>query len=409
MKPFRLSAIPADRIFAAIAALAMFMTRPTAFGDVYSLPGMLIVGACAIGILVSATASKSGPITARSPQTWVYLSFGIYLGLLVLASARSDSLMNTFKACIVTLIGCGFAFTLMADRNRARAFFDTLAIVLIALSSSTLVTFALVFVSKSYPHLAIGRFNYSYAPPAGTILLPFSMLYNLVPTWFGMLPRLDGMFREVGIFPAFACWAAAYASHRRWNVVFSVICLIACVICLSSMGLLCAVICAAGIIGARMRLPWWAYVLVAPAAMLVIVLATYNVPYIGIGYKYAHDPVSYADRANAISAITDGNLLFGGESENRNAGINLVSSIIIWGIVGVAPIFIYMLLAATRLRYFCAALLPAFLVALVSEPIAQEPFFFVLFLSWCVFEPVAVKRPRSAPAQRARPLSPALG
>lgn len=392
-----LTAARAEALLASFAVGALFLTRPTAFGELYTLPGMLLLAVITVAMLTLAALTKSSAYTLAAPQVWAYLGFAGYTMALVVFGARPHSGADAGKGVVIVITASVFAFTMLADRRRALAFYDTLAGLLVVLSAATLITLALLVAHFGVSRLALGVFSYTYPLPSGTILFPGSMIYNYAPTWFGPLPRLSGGFREVGIFPAFACWAAGYGAFRGWKPIPIAICLVATVGCFSSLGAMLALLTLTGILGYKFKLPWWAYVIVGPAAGLAVIALTYNLPYIGIGYKYANVTTSYLDRSNAISTALDGNLLFGQEPDSRNSGINLISAISIYGAVGVGLILAALLPAAGRIRFFVPALLPALITALVSQPIANEPMFVLLFLSWTVFEA------RQSPSGRAAP------
>lgn len=390
-----------DLGLAALAAVALLFTRPTALGELYTLPGMIVVFGVSIGMFLLSARTKCAPLDARSGQLWAYVLFALFLGFQVLAGLKTHNPEIVVKQVFVVLIGAFAGFVLIADRARLQIFFDVLAAALVVVSCSVLVTLALIVSGRGVSQLGVGVFSYGYPPPAGAILFPFSMIYNYAPTWVGMLPRLSGCFREVGIFPAFACWAAGYASFRGWRLPFVFICLAACALSFSSLGVMLALMTAVGVVAARMKLPWWAYVF-APVAVFLIVTATYDLPYIGIGYKYRFVSDSYAERMNAMQIVGD-NLLFGGDPDNRNAGINLISAVSVYGLVGVALLVGTTLLATRRIQFFAAVLAAPFAVALFSEPIAQEPLFVLLFVSWRVFEPVAVRSSAQRQAQQVAP------
>jgi hypothetical protein len=375
-----------EHILCATAAIAMFLTRPTAFGDLYTFPGMMGVLAISIVLFLVSFVRKTLLFQVYSYQIWSYVLFSVYMSIIVIMGTQPRNSDVNLKIALSGFIGGIFFLSLTSSIDRMRAFFDSLAIIIATLSLSSLVTLALLIAGRTTAQLHIGLFRYSYPPPTGAILFPLSMIYNFTPTWFGVLPRLSGMFREVGIYPAFACWAAGYAAYRRWGILLSVICLCSALLSFSSLGIVAALISAIGIIAHRYRLPWWFYILLAPMTVFIVVISTYNVQYLGIGYKYTHNTTSYVERVNAIKNVLNGNLLFGQESENRNDGINLISSITIWGLLGVSLLFIPLIIAAKRPGFFLAALVPGLVIALFSEPIAQEPLFMALFLSWRLVE-----------------------
>ncbi|RAK52637.1 hypothetical protein DJ018_10560 [Phenylobacterium deserti] len=310
----------------------------------------------------------------------------MFLILLVIAGTRSQTLDITTKTSVVCLIGVFVGSVVLATPERCRAFFDAIAVIIVVLSAALLFSFTLLLAGVRVETLSVGHFWYGYPRPA-VIILPGTTVYNYVATWFGMMPRLSGFFREVGIFPAFACWAAGYCSFRRWSPLATGICLIASVASLSTMGLV-ALVTLGGVIGARLRLPWWFYLVVAPFAAFILIAVTYNIPYIGLGYKYTNATISFVERMNAIRNVGSEDLLIGGEPDGRNLAINLIAQVSTYGLIGIGIIVSSLLGAVRDTRYFFASLLPAFVIALFSQPIATEPLFFLLFISHRVFAPI---------------------
>jgi hypothetical protein len=104
-----------------------------------------------------------------------------------------------------------------------------------------------------------------------------------------------------------------------------------------------------------------------------------------------------------ISAADTGNLLFGSDySGDRNGAINLIAGVSIYGLVGVLLLLAVMLIATRRIQFFVAALLPAMICALISQPIATEPLFLLLFVSWRAFER---EKPKNLPSPGAMPMA----
>lgn len=394
-RDFFLEQKPTLETFLVVAcAFALLLTRPTAAGSVYTPLGMGIIWLCSGTIVATSIINKRVPLLVSSPQVWMLALLALYYGFLILTGRPYQQ--DTFSKAIVILIsGAVLGFTISTNQRRLTAFFDTIARVLIVLSISSLITTFLLISGVSVHALAIGRLDYGYNAPAGTILLPFSMLYNYTTTPFGVLPRLSGFFREVGIFPAYACWAAGYAAYRRWSLVSVGACLTAAVASFSTMGAVLALVTVAGLVSRKLRIPNWLVVIGTPALAFIIFAVTYNLPFIGLGYKYTQLNQSYSDRSYAtLNALDVPNPLLGSDATGlRNVGINLIASISVSGLVGFSIVLVCMLLAARDTRYFSAALLPLAITALFAQPIGTEPLFLLMFLSWKVFSASRQARP----------------
>lgn len=375
-----------NSIVISLMAISLFLTRPTALGEVYTLPGIIIALTLSVIFMIFVLRGQQATKYDFSIQTVIYLIYVVYIFALIF-TGRPLLQDFLFKAIFIGIVGVIISGIVSSSRDRATTFFDSIARIIIALSFSTIATVALIVAGANAQSLTIAFFNYTYPAPTGTILFPFSMVYNYAPSWFGLMPRLSGFFREVGVFPAFACWAAGYAAYRRWSLLSVAGCLVASVLSLSSLGSMLALLTFGGIVGQRLRLPWWAYVVVGPATAAVIVIVTYNLPYIGIGTKYQTVNASYTERMYATKYALDiANPLFGQDANgDRNEGINLISSIRIYGLFGVGLLSSIFLASARSIRFFVAALLAPLITAVFSQPIAAEPLFILLFFSWRAF------------------------
>lgn len=370
-----------------VGAIGLMLTRPTAAGNNFTPVGIGIIGFMFGAMLLSSGATRKLMLSTKSIQIWAMIYLAGYYSFLVLGGRpyHQDMLI---KAVGILISGSILGFCVIASEQRLRSFFDTLARIIIGLSASTIITIILLVVGFSLGQLAYTRLDYGYPQPAGTILFPFSMVYNFAPTPFGLLPRLSGGFREVGIFPAFACWAAAYAAFRRWSILSISLCLGAAVASFSTLGAMLALVTLGGILAKFSRIPSWVLFIAAPILGVAAVAITYNLPYIGLGYKYTQVNASFSERQYATeTALNIPNPLLGADDSGvRNIGINLISSISTIGIIGVVIVLVGMLPAVRRMKYFVAALLPLTITAVFSQPIATEPLFLLLFISWRVFD-----------------------
>jgi hypothetical protein len=195
--------------------------------------------------------------------------------------------------------------------------------------------------------------------------------------------------REVGVLPPFACWAATYAYLRKWPIYISAICLIASLLCLSTIGPI-ALYTGAMLVLFNLK------VKPIPAALIVICLGMicwpiiYAMDYVGLEQKMNSGTGSYEDREWLFWAVLDTQDFIFGDGDrwslvSSTAGINLVSQIRVFGIIYFVMVIGIYFLALSNLRLWLAACVPALVTVFFSQPITIEPAFLMIFFSGATF------------------------
>lgn len=389
-----------SKILIALLVLGLMFTRPTVFGQLYTPIGLAIMAAASIGLMLQVL---SGIFAIRIP-TQIFLYFAAGLLYLALRMAHADS-SPIIAATDFSIIAIG-AFSLgivCLRKSYAKKFYDYLYAVLFIVGLSIVVTTILQLVLKTND-LTIAKMDYRYIPGTGRIFAPFTFAANNgVQVGNIQFTRLSGIFREPGIVPPFLCWAAAWAAARRFSLPFVVVPLLGAVASFSSLGLLLAVVATLGIVLHNRMASRLTY-LIAGVAAPAILWITYYAPYIGLAVKTESGSISARQRSYLMeNALSTKDVLFGdGLKGYRDETISLFSQISQSGIIYFSLcVLILVIPARNNFRFFVAALLPGLITVLFSQPIALNPIFVAIFLSWVGLETGAEKS--RAPSRALRP------
>ena len=390
--------------FVGAMAVAVANLRPTYVGETQSLPVCVVLLTIEALILLKFYSDNARLSFGKIALAQIFLSS--FIAIYVLERGAFDPKIgnDVFKAFLI--LGA-FLTAVAIAVSKARytlVFFDTFAVIVIASSVGLLATFFLVGVGIPISSLTIAHLPNpsTYGGGVGDIAFPFTHVTNEAMSWIGTAPRLAGLFREVGCFPPFACWAAAYGFLRGWRLAWSAICLLASILCLSTIGPL-------AIYTGAMLLLFRLGVRPLHAAGIVIGLGIlgwpilYTMDYVGLEQKINSGTGSYEDREWLFWAVLDTqDFVFGdgsGWSEvSSSAGINLISQIRVLGLVYFAPVVAIYLLPIGNPRFWLSACVPAIATVAFSQPISIEPAFLMIFLSAAAFSPGAAVARRTAVA-----------
>lgn len=386
---------------AAILGVLVFVLRPTAIGEVYSFPLAAAIAAIAVALLLSNMGRAQLQVFRHlSPQISLFLLIVFYVSARNLVSGGTAA-ENGVKFFFISLSGALALAAVSLNAVTQRKFFDTLAFLVIMSCISVTITFLLISTGLKATSIRIFHFSYTYIN-RGDVLFPFTFSFNEVKSWLGPAPRLSGIFREPGILPAFACWAAAYAHFRKWPFAVSVIALVGSAFSLSSFGVPFALYTGALLTMAKLRIRT-PVALVSLAALGVlawpIIYGVGNAG-VGIGGKIASDSISFRERMYLIElAFSAKNIVFGDGTSGlyrANEGISLFSQIRIYGLVYFASILGLYAFAAKNMRLLLYGLVPAFVTVLISQPIALDVPLVAIFMSYAVFA-VKLTQPKQTP------------
>lgn len=378
--------------------LALFLQRPAALGQNYTLFGLVTL-VVLLGIYILFPHRKINLASAGGRDFGcIVILISIYLIYqsaiaLIFGQSNFDSWVKEFIVTII-VISCYGVF-LLDESNNIKFFkqFTTVASVLGWSSSITLLCAWLI--GLDYLELFRLEIN-SYdgvggEAAAGTIYFPLSMTYSpLMGADIFSLYRFSGFFREAGIYQAIAayCLVLALISKRSYWVVLGLILGIVCTFSTIGLAMLAVAMVAALWIKGRFTLKIFSI-----SALLLGgggYIALYA-PLIGMVAK--RDDLAFSasfDERNdallrGVERFSENPFGYGPFSGTQsNDGITLLTSI---GAIGAIGFLIQVLLlsglrAAPRFQLSTrvAACLPILLTALFSQPIYGAPLIYVLLM-----------------------------
>jgi hypothetical protein len=384
--------------------LNLFLMRPSALGERYTMLGVLIAPALA-GLYLFHTRrvtryttpllrSETGGLLTLIAVYW------LYMGPVSIFSDKSQLLWTMYELVTTTIVVVSYSAILL-DVNANRLFFRQLCSIVALLGLSSCVTVLLTFYLGSKDSLYLFTMAVKgYADDetnaqlaTGAIYFPFSMLYGGYTSGLVSFDRYCAFFREAGIYQAVACFCLIHeALTRRSRIVVAG--LVGGVVCaFSTLGITLLAI-SAGLIfllsGAANRR------MLAPrlvATMLFVGLAwpvALYTPYIGLKDKEQTHGASVSDRADSVKrsmqrfeAHPFGTGLFSGTE--LNDGISLLAQLGMLGLFGFTCQV--MILSAWRPGAKVnwakvGACSPILITALLSQPIAGAPTIYVILLAY---------------------------
>lgn len=397
---------PAGEIMACLLAVGVCNLRPTVIGETQSLPVCLALVAVEAFFILHV--SHIGAAFRYRRGSLAQLVLHGTLVVYVMGRNAFDVTMSEADTLKGFAISAAFFVALaivLSNGRYGQVFFDAFAIAVVASCASIIVSLAFVAAGVPASSLVIGAppTPRTYVGMEGVFVFPFSFTNNDAPSWFGVIPRFAGLFREVGCLPPFACWAAVYGFLRGWSVLWSAVCLLAAVLCLSTIGPI-AFFTAAMLALYKMKVPPKQAIALTLGAGVLLWPVLYSMQFIGLEDKLNYRAGSYEDREALTWAVLDTkNIIFGdgaGWSEvSSKAGINLVSQIRVYGVIYFAIVVAIYALPIRNFRFWVAACVPAIVTVLLSQPIAIEPAFLMIFFSG----PFAGREASGSGRERRRP------
>ena len=369
-------------------AVLVFCLRPSAIGEANSFLVSILMS-----ILVGAYLLMNGSRLAFRPPVTASTQLLLLMVVLVQVTLQASAAGGVFavdapKGLAMSLISTLALLIAVSSPRNARIFFSSLCVIVLIVCASTVVTAVLMAIGVRWTSLVIGHNNQT-AYGNLSILFPYTLSYNLAPTPFGIVPRLSGLFREPGILPPFACWAAAYAHLRKWPLIFSLTALAASVASLSTLGVPLAAYTGSLILLRRMGLRTWPALGIVTAAALAAWPIIYGLEYVGLGAKIRSQTGSFEARRDAIAtALSASNMVFGdGPSLNylRDATVNLIGRIRSIGVFGFGILLTAHVLP-WRTSIFVIGASTLVMTCLITQPIAGDAAVIAVCLSWTAFE-----------------------
>lgn len=391
-------------ILTVILGILVMLLRPTAIGEVLSLPiSAGILGVSTFIFLLVFRYLQLGALKRALPQLVLFALLVLYTSAHGLAAGGRFA-EDAMKFLGISIAGVMAILAVSLNEKTQRQFFDTVAIFITIVSASVLVTFLILAAGVPLSSIRLFHFEYTYIS-RGDVLFPFSFSYNQVQTWVGIMPRLSGIFREPGLLPAFVCWAATYAHLRRWPLIISVLNISASALCLSSLGLPLALYTGGLILMSRLRIPIPLAALALAGVAIVAWPVLYGLNDIGLGSKISSNSISFRERMYILELSFSGkDLLFGDGPQSSylaNSGITLLAQTKQYGLVYLVGCLALYSMSMRNFSLFIYGLVPALVTLLFSQPPALDIPVLILFLSHATLQPAGKHLARASPRPRA--------
>jgi hypothetical protein len=361
------------------------LLRPTAFGEVYSLQIAVLLSGFLLLIIFMGFSFRD----RFDKYFYLQLLIAFLTALYVLVRSGAELYSETgdlIKGFLLTSIVIGAILAVTQRREFVLKFYDGIACVVIFCCFSITISALLYFAGMRTDSILVATMKYTYEG-RGDIVFPFTFIYNPVDTWFGIIPRLSGIYREPGIVPAFASWAIAYVYWRRWNFVFLGFLVSGSILSFSSIGFLALYPVAIILLG-RWRIPPIAAFGMITTALLLAWPTLYLMDIGGIQTKALNGSGSFDERYDQFMAFFDTkNFVFGDGphwSVYATAGINVLSASRGLGLVYLTLILALVLIPLRNSYMFFTGIVPCIFTVFTSQPIVFSDSMLAVWLSWVV-------------------------
>ena len=370
------------RFFVSIAALSLFVMRPSHLGEAYNSIGIAIFFLSSMMAMVF-----SRNIADRVQKAWLPVLAFVLFWVYVFFHAQILGVSSVFVFYTVLLsLFIGAACLIIFSSYELTKQFTTFFVTLVGcLGFSSLLTFLIGFILPM-SELVYGKLSIP-TYPTGDLLVPLSLGYNQISTPWGVVYRLGGFWREVGIAQAIFCWALVVVLSSK-GLRFRKLLIMGCIggaiatqstLAYSNLALVLALYL---LFISKVRFIH-KFLLVLILSPVFLSLVWFSVTDESVGLAAKIDGVSFSDRMIAIqyalSFLSEnpwGYGMYGNSGVIRtNAGINLIASSGALGVVGVLLYLISMAAAVydrENMMPKLVAFLPIFLTSLTSQPLIDS-------------------------------------
>lgn len=361
---------------AVIIGMGVLLLRPSVVSEINGSIGLVLLF---IGLLLYISVSKEQ--VKRPPfavSIVLLVSFWAYLYLIYAVNPYSNGI-NVFNSVISNILALILCISLISYVNLTKMTLEVMTSVTSLLGFSALTTLALFFIVPNLSYFY--KLDIPSYPGAGEVYFPFSVKYGNFTSTI-VLPRFLGIMREPGIMQAIAfsfLIREIYNVRRLWVCVG----LIGIILCAFSTTTLIVIPIAIGLFFLGIRSSRKARALATMAGVVLITsgpVIINNTPLIGVESKSSTHGSSLSDRAIAMENFYSIDVFGQGiyNSNEKNAGINLISQSNQIGIIGLLLIFMAILLIYTRLnglRRFplLVTLAPIIVTMVISQPLIDAP------------------------------------
>jgi len=366
------------------------LIRPARLGEEYSLPGTFLIAGLSIvyTLYFQRTAISISRLMLAAAMSFYWL----YLTAYSMVAGNADG--SPVKSLILISVTAFASTVLTSNASINNALVKSAIYASATLSLSSIVTMMLLYSGTSFDQLhifdiRISGSNGDFYAQFGQVLFPFTICYDRVGIWGSDVPRIAHWFREVGITQAFFAWAAlaAFFSNIRYRKCVTFLILLGTLLTLSTVAPFSVAFCliamilasGSGDLGKKFLL---LLVITAVVGLVVYLLfLTVSDSYLGLGQKLAS--ASFSDRQRGVQ---DGIAFlmahpFGAGFYNGSSAINLVAALGELGLPGALGFFgvvSYAICAFPRPLARAAMLTPILITMLVSEPLLDAGYFYLL-------------------------------
>jgi hypothetical protein len=366
------------------------LIRPARLGEEYSLPGTFLIAA--LSVLYTLYFQRTAISISRLMLAAAISFYWLYLSVYSMAAGNANG--SPVKSLILISVTAFASTVLTSNASINNAFLKSVIYASAALSFSSIVTMMLLYAGISFDQLhifdiQISGSNSEFYSQFGQVLFPFTICYDRVGIWSVDIPRIAHWFREVGITQAFFAWAAlaAFFSNIRYRKCVSFLILLGTLLTLSTVApfsvafCLIAMVLASGSGHPGKKLLLFLAIAAVVGLGLYFLFLTVSDSYLGLGQKLAS--ASFSDRQRGV---LDGIAFlmthpFGAGFYNGSSAINLVAALSELGLPGALGFFgvvSYAIFALPRPFARAAMLTPILITMLVSEPLLDAGYFYLL-------------------------------
>lgn len=369
--------------------LGMFLVRPSALGEQFTSLGIIMVlFALGIHLLEYLKVRENHFITLKNFNVlimtillWVYL----LVHALIVGSNHFDFVLKATMTHLIIILTC---VVILSHEKSNKVFFKSLIKILLFFSFSYSITFVLSMVlGLGFDRLLLLSIPIEGYETSGNVYFPFTQLYGFMSIGSINLPRGLGFFRESGIFQAFLIWA--YFNLKQYNLnskknKFLLIIGIFGTFSTAGIAVFFAVYAIKLFLNKRKIL--------SLGLVSIGLYGLFYAPYIGIKSKSITHATSITDRSyatlNGLTKLADnpiGTGLYNTEFfDVTNSGINLLAMSYTIGIIGfilVLAVYFSPLVGYPYKKNYLIGAMPFFITLLISQPILDAPFIYVMLLA----------------------------
>lgn len=382
-------AAPRAWALACLVLLAASLLRPTLFGQAYSPVGLaLLYLATILSILMSNWRQREIPSADLGALTLLLMLFWLY-GLAT-STINAESNQAYLIKAVVAGISTSFCFYVILRKPSMNRQVFMLFARLNALLGWSIVVTSLLLIFFSPDAIKIGHVEIVgyevFEGGNGDLLLPFSFYYGLLSDYG--ISRFLGIYRESGIAQIYFAWAFIYLCFWGQSPWWWLGAGLGSILCGSSAVTVSYAGAAIIYFGLHRNRSFGKYLFLGFILGAIALVALYA-PGLGLTDKQETHAASLDDRWSAVKYVFSdfpdiiwGHGLYTIQNIGLPLGINAISSVYFYGLIGLAIIvasFVVVPLGHPVLtaRYL-TSVMPLFMTSMLFQPLVDAPSAFLL-------------------------------